>query len=507
MHLDDQPQLLVDNALIESTQGLARRWHKPRRQGDAPLIVRDRPWEQAPFFTYSNHIVLRDPLDGLFKCWYEDLGGELTDDGASPRRTRLLYAESEDGLVFRKPALDVCTFAGTPTNVVMGHLGGRQAVDNRNPWAQEGVHSNGLVIDPHPSRADARFLTVFVRAELSAGQGIGMRHSTACAHSPDGIHWKPYRAAPAFGSSPGGLGDVTCLHYDPEGRMFVLNTRHGLMSSAALPEGTPDLGPWFNAYYPQRPDLNNKRRVHQTRSADFLHWTEPLPVSVPDDAFDNLDEGHYGMQQFQVGGMHFATLGILRYVDNEMEVRLLYSRDGIHFHPADRGQPFLAPRGIGHWDAHMVSMTSPPVEVGDEWWFYHGGSSGHHDVKIPGESRTFGLGLARLRKDGLASLAASEHRDGYFITRPLSGQYRNPSASRLRINACCRRSGSVRMALLDQRNRPLDGFSLEDCEPFQGDDVAQEVRWRGHGVGSLGEAWVKLHVQLRHAEIFAFRFD
>ena len=253
---------------------------------------------------------------------------------------------------------------------------------------------------------------------MSEGQGIGMRHSHECARSPDGIHWRPYESTPLFGSSPGGLGDVTCLHYDPEGRMFVLNTRHGLMSAAPLPPRTPELGAWFNSYHPPPPDLMNKRRVWQCRSADFLHWTEPLPVSTPDDQFDNLDEGHYGMQQFSVGGVHFATLGVFKYVDNEMEVRLLHSRDGIHFHTADRGQPFLAPRGPGRWDAHMVSITSPPVEMGDEWWFYHGGSSSRHDWKEPGEKTEFGLGLARLRREGLASLEASPRREGYLVTRP-----------------------------------------------------------------------------------------
>jgi len=74
-----------------------------------------------------------------------------------------------------------------------------------------------------------------------------------------------------------------------------------------------------------------------------------------------------------------ATLGIFRYVDNEMDVRLLASRDGLRFTPTDRATPFLAPAVPAIWDAHMVSMTSQPVEIGDEWFFYHGGTKTHHD--------------------------------------------------------------------------------------------------------------------------------
>jgi hypothetical protein len=267
------------------------------------------------------------------------------------------------------------------------------------------------------------------------------------------------------------------------------------------------MGAWFNSYYPHRPDLMNKRRVHQSRSADFLHWTDPLPVSVPDDGFDNLDEGHYGMQQFRVGGLHFATLGVFRYVDNEMDVRLLLSRDGIHFQPADRGRPFLAPRGRGHWDAHLVSITSPPVERGDEWWFYHGGSSGYHDVDEPAELRAFGLGLARLRKDGLASLEASRYREGYFITRPLTCIHRKPGATRLLINVRCRPAGWIRVAVLDLENRPLERRALDDCDIFRGDVTAHRVQWRGEAACPIANGWCKLHFLLRDAEIFSFRFE
>jgi hypothetical protein len=169
------------------------------------------------------------------------------------------------------------------------------------------------------------------------------------------------------------------------------------------------------------------------------------------------------MQQFHVGSVHFATLGVLRYVENEMDVRLLYSRDGLHFEPADRSRPFLAPRGEGYWDAHMVSMTSQPVEMGDEWWFYHGGTTSHHDwwigppdgvdepeVHDPGQHVRYSLGLAKLRKEGVASLDGSRQREGYVITRPLMS-----NGTRLVVNARCRPGGSIRAAVFGFDNQPM----------------------------------------------------
>ena len=82
LHVGNEPQLFLDSWLIECTQGVTRRWHKPARAIETPLITADRPWERTLYFTYSNYCVLRDPADGLIKCWYEDLG--QLDGGGHP---------------------------------------------------------------------------------------------------------------------------------------------------------------------------------------------------------------------------------------------------------------------------------------------------------------------------------------------------------------------------------------------------------------------------------------
>ena len=510
LHIGFEPQLFVDNWLIEVTQGLTRRWHKPVRFGDYPVIERDRAWEETIYFTYSNYTVIRDPEDGLTKCWYEDLGP--VDGQGHPWKARTLYAESEDGVSFRKPELDICTMDGRGTNIVMGYAGGTGPTD-LNPWADVGVHSAGMVLDPFPTSPDERFKCFFTKTTSEFGKGAP-NQTTERTYSPDGIHWKPYRGKAVLGTSGDRLGDVTTLHYDHDSHQFVLNTRHNVQNVAALLPGTPRVSHWFGPYAPYRPDLMNKRRVYQSRSQDFLHWTNPIVVSAPDDETDNLDDAHYGMQQFRVGGMHFATLGILRWVENEMDVRLVYSRDGVNFKPTDRAQPFLSPRGEGNWDAHMVSITSQPVEVGNEWWFYHGGTSSHHDwwmgppegidepeVHDPDRHVRFALGMAKLRREGIASLDGSKQREGYVITRPVMSD-----GDRLMINARCRDGGSIRVEVVDLNDRVMGGSSLDGCDPFTEDSTAHVVTWSGDPeVRGPGE-WRKLAFYLRDAEIFSFRF-
>jgi hypothetical protein len=65
----------------------------------------------------------------------------------------------------------------------------------------------------------------------------------------------------------------------------------------------------------------------------------------------------------------------------------------------------------------------------------------------------------------------------------------------------------VRVALLNERGKPLPGFSLEDCEPIQGNSVRYVVAWQDsadlqHHAGQT----VRLQFELCHARLFAFQF-
>ncbi len=514
-HIGSQPQLFVDDVLIEAAQGLTRRWHKPRRHGNEPVIRRDRPWEQTLYFTYSNYVVIRDPADGLIKCWYEDLG-EI-DGKEHPWKTRILYAESRDGLHFTKPETGIRTRDGEMTNIVMGYQEGVEPTA-RNPWAQSGVHSCGMVIDPYPPRPEERFRAIYSEGTHHGGR---LAHKTNCAHSPDGLTWIRYPWHPSIGSTGGNLNDVSCVHYDHDARLFVQNTRDHRMGDVAVPKGTLKVSHWFGPVHPGRPDLMGRRRVVQTRSPDFRHWTEPVLVSAPDDSsgqtvsLDNLDIGHYGMQQFRVGRVHFATLGIFRYVANEMDVRLLFSRDGRTFTATDRGTPFLEPRGEGYWDAHMVSITSQPVEMGDDWLFYHGGTRSHHDwwcgppegidhsdARDPAAATrdAYALGVARLRKEGFASLDGSRERPGYVLTKPFKS-----GGDHLIINARCRPGGSIAVGVLDVESDPLEGRAHEQADLFTGDATSHVVTWGGAKEMGQPGRWRRLLFMIRDAELFSFR--
>ena len=505
----DTVQTFIDNVVIGSVQDITRRWHTPERKLDAPVIERDRPWEHITYFTYSNHAVVRDPGDGLFKCWYEDLEPLPDRFGVSHvgHHSRQLYAESDDGIHWRKPELDVVTLNGQRTNIVLGS----------DEYGE--VHSAGFVIDPYASQPNERFRAIFSHMwEDSAGTGERNGFNRIeCAHSADGIHWELYDELPRVGLSAAQLNDVSVVFYDEDAREFVQNTRHFLQWAGAINLRSPYTGSFLGPYEPHNPLVYNQRRVWQSRSHDFIHWSELVPVAATDEE-DNLDESYYGMAQFKLGTLHLATVGVFRAVDNEMDVQLLCSRDGVRWQNTNKRQPFLAPRGEGHWDAHMVSITSPPIEVVDELYFFNGGTSAHHDywlcahredLDLPDadlpENVAFGLGLAVLRKDGYAGLAANRFREGTLVTRPLISL-----GTCLEINAKCAPGGSVRVDIADRYDEVIGECSKERNDAFTGDSTAHTVTWQGDPTIPAGQEertyWRRIRFFLRDAELFSFRF-
>ena len=495
-------QTFVDNTIIESVQDIERVWHTPVRKQEDPLITEEMPWEHALWCgLFRATTVLRDPEDRLFKCWYQDQDGRPGKGIAPGRnhanfnmRSRQLYAESEDGIHWRKPELDVYEVDGSKTNVV---LGGGDFGD---------AHHMSVVLDPHPPSKEERFRAIFVHLWPDEA-GIASGNSRLeCAHSPDGIHWTIYPEAPRGAHLPS-------VFYDHAARQFVANGRYGAMASApVLNPRTPLTGSFLKPHEPNRQLADATRRIWQYRSSDFIHWGDPILVAAVDDEEDNLDEQFYGMAQYKLGGAHLATISVLHGVRDEKDVQLLVSRDGIRWNRTNKRQPFLAPRGDGHWDAHVVSLPCPPIDVGDEHWFYYGGQNYRHDWWLCGQNEgldhpeaynpdgfSAGLGLAVLRKEGYASLSAGEVRDGVVVTQPLYG-----AGEKLQINATCREGGSIQAEVVDRFDTIIGGCTRERCDAFTGDEIRHTMTWEGKS-GVPGDQR-KVRFFLRNAEIYSFRF-
>jgi hypothetical protein len=358
-----------------------------------------------------------------------------------------------------------------------------------------------VVIDPYPATPDQRFRAVFTVREPSEQK---RNKRVACAHSADGIHWNRYEEPPRFGRSGARLDDVSVLFYDEDSREFVQNTRHFL-------KGPGGAGASLGGLHHFASD--SRRRVWQSRSHDFIHWSEPVLVAAVGEE-DGLDEQYYGMAQFRCGTVHLATVGVFRSVENEREVQLLMSRDGLRWKTTAKRRPFLGPRGPGHYDAYMTALVSPPIVMDNELWFYNGGSACHHDWWLWGlrdgiehpevhdpSLVELSLGLVRLRLDGFASLYANPYQEGMIETQSMMSE-----GTSLVVNARCGQEGYVRTEVRDQHGDVIESCSLENSDPFTGDSVSHTLTWNGHAAVPHG-LWRKVVFRLKDAEIFSFRFS
>lgn len=180
--IDTGRQLFVDDFLIAESN-LRRVFHRAEYHPASPLIKPDRPWEmQTPdpvAMPYSDGAWF-DPRDGLFKLWY--MAGYW---GA------LAYAQSQDGIHWEKPALDV----KPGTNIVLDIPRGSTTV-----W-----------LDHRASHPDRRFLLF---------RQIGGPPPTFALHeSPDGIHWSGAMALSGVSK------DRSTFFYNPFRKVWVFSLK------------------------------------------------------------------------------------------------------------------------------------------------------------------------------------------------------------------------------------------------------------------------------------------
>ena len=116
--------LFLDYRELEYVEGFARAVESPVKDAGAPLLRPELPWEHGNMQLFGS--VLQG-ADGRFRAWYEVV--------EAPWRVRLAYAESDDGLDWRKPELDVFRDGGQPTNIVFDRqpLGSAVIEDREDP--------------------------------------------------------------------------------------------------------------------------------------------------------------------------------------------------------------------------------------------------------------------------------------------------------------------------------------------------------------------------------------
>jgi len=502
-------ELFVDSALIDQLKGKAElRLHRPVPREIA--LEHDLPWEGTGCIY---HCVF---LDGdLFRMYYR--GYNVNPSYESSKSGQVthklgLYAESHDGIHWRKPELGLYQFNGSKANNIVlanGDLDGvtidpsEMAIfKDENPAAPPDARYKALVLTRHAEH-DTRGL-------------IALK-------SADGLRWTPLVKHPVI--TDGAFDSQNLAFWDAEHSVYRAYWRY-------FDRGTPDQ-PYVGI-----------RSIRTATSKDFIHWNNQRDLVYPDaprtHLYTNAVKPYPRAPHLLIG---FPTRYLERELNNglgeartkaapekvqqwsaslralpELEQRerraaaserygsaltesvLMASRDGVTF---KRWEEAFLPPGIereGTWNYghqyvawHVIETKSDLPGAPNELSFFATESY----WTPPGSA----LRRYTLRLDGFVSVQAPMS-GGELVTKPVRFIGRQ-----LRLNFSTSAAGSVRVELQDEAGRPLPGFALEDCPPLFGDSVERPVSWRsGTDVGALAGQAIRLRIVLQDADLYAYQF-
>jgi hypothetical protein len=453
--------LFVDDYDIAASSGLTRVVH-PGLKRPEPVISADRPWEDM---LRIGGTVRKE--DDLYRMWYQSYSKET--------QYINLYAESDDGLVWRKPSLGRCEdFNGAlDNNIYLNRVSMRSTA--RGPLTVTQDHNQNVLHTPHlgPEKTYTMLAYEYGRSSYGPYDGYYL------AYSKDGIHWTDGPVEPVIP----GHADVGWFTFDERDRLF-----RGIVKTFLNVRG------------------HSRRSVLWTESADALEWSMPRPAIIPDETDDAWGGGDpdrytqfYGMPIFRYGPALVGFLQDFRCTDGTvstdgyMDVQLVTSRDGRTWERTGDRTPIIGLGGDDDWDCGMVYTGNSFIEDGDDLRVYYWGSdSSHVGTTRDGSKETSSIGLATWRRDRLSGLRAGSG-GGELRMKPRA------IGPELHVNADA--SGGSVVAGVYVHGRPVPDMDISDCVPLTQDSLDHVFRWRGKTLAPVEGREIVL--RFANAEVFS----
>ncbi|MCP4642595.1 MAG: hypothetical protein GY851_19275 [bacterium] len=489
-NIGSRRELFVDNHLIEQLSGGAQqRLHHPVAQEIA--LKHFEPWEGTGCGYNS---VFKD--GDLYRMYYKSWHLEVSDGKVTTDRHPLFcaYAESDDGIHWRKPELGLHEFQGSKKNniVMVSGTQGPLKVDAGHP---------AVFKDENPDApADARY-KAFLR---SAGPGGLLPFK-----SPDGIHWEPMSDAPLF-HGLGAFDSQNLAFWDPTIKKYRAYWR-------IFTEGVTTEKEWKPGGY---------RAIRTAESDDFLNWGPHTDLTYEDSPneqlYTNQIKPYHRAPHLLLGfparytergwsnsmrslpnlpGREARAAGSLRYGTALTETLVMASRDGHHFNRWNEAflRPGIERPGTWHYGQqyiawHLVETKSALPGAPNELSIYAVESYWHGE----------GCELRRytLRLDGFVSVSAPM-KGGELVTKPVVF-----TGKALHLNFATSAAGGLRVELQTPDGKAIEGYAMDDCNEVFGDTVDRAVTWKnGPDVAKLAGQPIRLRFELRDADLYAYRFE
>ncbi len=501
---DPNLYLFVDEHWIATQEGVRRVVNHPKPLKE-PVVWPEDPKAEADC-AWGN--VIREP-NGKFRMWYCTAmmghkgrgphemakagvwgrGDDFTFRPRSaadvrPEETMLgKYAESDDGIHWTKPKLNLIELRGSRANNII--LNGYRAAQQTG-GALTNFDGYSILRDDAEKNPNRRYKMIAhwesvhcwdnhaVSGSLGRPKERIDRHWAARAeyitYSPDGLRWE--QPLERLETLPTRGGDRLLVVPDHRHQRWMAYVRTG-----------------GHAY----PSFSYSR--------DLVNWSPPdeakqiTPQTVQAPAVECMIPFNYGNQDLGFPcGMHKAK-GVL-------PVMLSARQEGGKWnwvHNRDPWIPFGPPGS--YCSTGIVPLHNEPFIVGDELLIFFNAFSRSPDKPCPFGART--IGVAKLRRDGFAGLtAADSDTPGTLTTRPITVK-----GDALQINVEQRGKGEVKVALLDEAGKIIPGFGFDESNPITQDAVRAQVNWKNAFVRSLNNRQLRVRVSISGgAVLYAIAF-
>ncbi len=464
-------QLMFDRQVIDDAWGVERTIHPPTKYGKNPVLPGEPQFSKVHFGSCFFH----DPTSGKFRLWACSWDTKRTKEDLSIFQT---YYESDDLRRWTAPALGIVDYDGSRANNV---------INAKKGFTYEAV---SVIEVPPRLRARGRFAMLCSVARNPPAPGTTHGMEVRIMWSDDGLRWKDQPENPVIRGRTDTHNNIV---YNPERDVFMMYRR-----------------PSVNA--------GQIRRVAYSESKDLITWMQPETILFPDEA--DTATMFYSLVVVPYQGMYLGFLqNFYLYMDDpsyngpvrngpkshELDIELVWSRDGRHWERHPRRPIFLETGVPGEFDAGMVYVHQGLYEKDGTISLLYSGNEARHVTQHVKAGRGSGMGLATLRQDGFVSLDAP--KEGYVLTKPLL-----LPGGKLHLNAQTEPGGFIRVALRrgDGVNDGdwIEGRNYEQAQDFHGDSVNATMAWKdGAELGALDGRAVRLHIWMNRAKLYSFWFE
>ncbi len=445
----------VDGVLIETLDDAEQRLHHPERR--EVVFVCDAPWESE--VAGFNSLIQEGRR---IRLYYR----AATDRDRGEDYQSIAVAESTDGgFHFERPDFGLIEHDGSKGNnlIARGEMPlVPPAFLDTNPDCPSEQRYKGLC---------ARWKKLYAMC------------------SADGLRWRLMREEPLDMS--GTFDTINTAFWDARIGAYRCFTRY--FRNVGADAGEADL---LGA------DTTAVRSIQSSKSDDFLRWSDPVPHGYRDE--EDRTQLYTNATVPCPDAEHIYLSFPNRYVQHRVP-------DPDHGHPGVNDALFMCSRDARTWTRYLDAWVRPGLDPFN-WternnyptWGIVETSPNEWSMFISEHYRRRGVRpqLRRLsiRPHGFVSIHAG-YSGGEFVTRLIRFD-----GDDLFINYATSAAGSVRVDVLGEDGRSIDGYRTEDMEPLYGDFLSAVVRWNGdRRIGRLAGRAVRLRFSLRDTDLYAIR--